>query len=269
MASNMEQTWEPLSRGYGVWVSPQHRFSTDTLLLAQFSMPRRGERCADFGTGCGAIPVLWCARSEAEMVYAVEIQQDACGLLSQTIARNGLSGRLKVLCADLCSREDLKPLRELHVVACNPPYKPVGTGILCREKAESTARHETDCTIEAVAEAAARVLRYGGRFCVCQRPERLGDVMEAFRKHGLEPKRLQCVQQRRGKAPFLFLLEGRKGGKPFLKVEPVLFVEEAGQFTKEMMAIYGDYKQNPVFAGKQIAQDLQEPVKQEGEAVQK
>ena len=88
------------------------------------------------------------------MVYAVEIQQDACGLLSQTIVRNGLSGRLKVLCADLCSREDLKPLRELHVVACNPPYKPVGTGILCREKAESTARHETDCTIEAVAEAA-------------------------------------------------------------------------------------------------------------------
>ena len=33
--------------------------------------------------------------------------------------------------------------------------------------------------------------------------------------------------------------EGRKGGKPFLTVEPVLFVEEGGRFSEEMMAVYG------------------------------
>lgn len=250
MDRSSEQTWEPLSRGYGVFVSRIHRFSTDTLLLAQFSMPRRGERCADFGTGCGAIPVLWCARSEAAVVYGVEIQKDACALLSETVEQNGLSGRLTVCCGDLCSPETLRPLQELHMVACNPPYKPAGTGILCREDADNTARHETMCTIDEIAEAASRVLRYGGRFCVCQRPERLCDILEAFRRNGLEPKRLQFVQQRRGKAPFLFLLEGRKGGKPFLKVEPVLFVEESGCFSEEMMNVYGDYKQNPVFPGR-------------------
>lgn len=48
---------------------------------------------------------------------------------------------------------------------------------------------------------------------MCQRPERLGDVMESMRKFDIEPKTLRLVQQRVSKAPKLFLLEGRRGGK--------------------------------------------------------
>ena len=42
----------------------------------------------------------------------------------------------------------------------------------------------------------------------------------------------------------LFLLEGRKGGKKgFLKVLGTLFIEdEKGNFSKEMLDIYGNYK---------------------------
>lgn len=245
-----ETRWEPLSPAYQVCVSRVHRFSTDTLLLAHFSMPRNGERCADFGTGCGAIPILWCARSAAQQVYAVELQEDACRLLEASIQRNGLSDRLVLVPGDIRSEKTLQGLRELHLVACNPPYKPAGTGLLGQNDAENTARHTLSCTIEDVARAASKILRFGGRLCICQRPERLCDVLEAFRKNGLEPKRLRFVQQRGGKAPFLFLLEGRKGGKPFLTVEPVLFVEEGGRFSQEMMAVYGDYKQGPEFPAK-------------------
>ncbi len=65
-----------------------------------------------------------------------------------------------------------------------------------------------------------------------------------MRRFGIEPKRLRLVQQRRTKAPKLFLLEGRRGGKRgFLDVLPTLFIEdENGGFSEEMLAIYGDYK---------------------------
>ncbi len=80
--------------------------------------------------------------------------------------------------------------------------------------------------------------------CMCQRPERLSDVIESMRRSGIEPKRLRLVQQRKSKAPKLFLIEGRRGGKRgFMDVLPTLFIEDGqGGFSEEMLEIYGDYK---------------------------
>ena len=67
----------------------------------------------------------------------------------------------------------------------------------------------------------------------------------AMRRNGLEPKRLRMVQQRPDTAPWLFLLEGRRGGKPFLQVMPPLIVEGEGGFSPEMLRIYGKYANLP------------------------
>ena len=70
--------------------------------------------------------------------------------------------------------------------------------------------------------------------------ERLADIVTAMRAHDLEPKRLRLVQHREGEAPFLLLMEGRKGAKPYLTAEPTLILESpAGQ--AEMGRIYGAY----------------------------
>ena len=68
--------------------------------------------------------------------------------------------------------------------------------------------------------------------------------MESMRRFSIEPKRLRLVQQRKAKAPKLFLLEGRKSGnRGYLDVMPTLFIEdENGDFSAEMLEIYGDYK---------------------------
>ena len=73
------ERWEPLSKEISVIVSPQHTFNTDTLLLAWFAAPRRKDRCADLGTGCGTIPLVWHSRFQPTHVYAVELQE-GCGV---------------------------------------------------------------------------------------------------------------------------------------------------------------------------------------------
>ena len=80
---------------------------------------------------------------------------------------------------------------------------------------------------------------------MCQRPQRLTDLTTLMRKYDLEPKRIRLVQQRLNKEPKLILIEGRRGGKPgFLTTEPTLMIEdEKGNFSKEMLRIYGDYKE--------------------------
>jgi tRNA1Val (adenine37-N6)-methyltransferase len=242
-------TLEPISRNHCLFVSPVHRFSTDTILLAHFAQPKKQDKCADLGTGCGAIPMLWYARGTLRQAYGVEIQADACALFSKSIAYNHAEDKLVCVQADLRQLRTDSRFRELDLIVCNPPYKPTGTGIPCQLDSLNTARHEQNCTLEDVCSVASFALRFGGRFCICQRPERLCDVIDAFRANGLEPKRLRLVQQRPGKQPFLFLLEGRKGGKPYLKTEPVLMVEDGNKYSDEMMDIYGDYKSSPLLSG--------------------
>ena len=40
----------------------------------------------------------------------------------------------------------------------------------------------------------------------------------------------------------MFLVEGKKNAKPFLRVEPLLVIKkENGKFTDEMLKVYGSY----------------------------
>ena len=94
------------------------------------------------------------------------------------------------------------------------------------------------CSLDDLCAAAARLLKFGGRLCICQRPERLCDAICAMRDHGMEPKRLRFVTQRPGRPPWLFLLEGKKGAKPFLQVEKDLIIEGPGGFSREVLDIY-------------------------------
>lgn len=236
---------EPLGNGIQIYVSDSYHFSTDTILLADFAMPSGKKKCVELGTGCGTIPLLWCRHNRALSITAVEIQKNACELAQKSVDLNNLNENIKILNADLKELKGILPSGYYDVVVCNPPYKLSGSGITNPESSKLIARHESECTLDDICKTASELLQFGGRFCICQRPERLADVMEAMRKFSIEPKILRLVQQRKGKAPKLFLLEGRRGGKRgFLNVRETLFIEDDnGDFSQEMTDIYGSYKE--------------------------
>ena len=249
-------SWERLSEKLEICVSSEHKFGTDAFLLSDFAA-RAGElrgtltgrTVCDLGTGCGIIPLLWFrGRRPPAQVWCVDIQPQATHQLRLTLERHRAAGNSPDLSGVIPLRADLRelglggqavPAGSCDLVTCNPPYKGKDTGIMSRESADQVARHETMCTIEDVCRTAARLLKFGGRLCLCQRPERLADVLEAMRGSHLEPKRLRFVQQRGDTAPWLFMVEGKLGSKPFLQVEPPLIIEGAGGgFSAELLRIY-------------------------------
>ena len=240
------ERWEPISSQYQIIVSKQHCFNTDTILLAHFASPRKKDFCADFGTGCGTIPLIWSSRYMPRHIYAVELQDNACSMVQRTLQKNNLEANITLIHQDLTTlKPGLTPFtQELDLIACNPPYQEAGTGLVNSDDSKRIARHEGACTPDDICRVASKLLKYGGKLCMCQRPQRLFDIMESMKKVGIMPKRLRLVQQRLSKAPSLFLLEGRKGGNSGMIVEPVLMIEdENGAFSDEMLQIYGDYKQ--------------------------
>lgn len=237
---------ENLSNDIKVIISREHSFGTDTMLLADFSMPKRHEKAVEIGTGCGAIPLYWCSTTEVRKVIAIDIQAKACDQLRRSIELSGVADKIEVLHADIKGPMPTIVPHSCDLVVCNPPYKAVGSGIVNEEKERRIARHEHECTIDDVTSCAARLLNFWGRLCLCHRVERLCDVLESMRKNGLEPKKIRFVQQRKSSPAKLFLVEGKKGAKPGLIAMPTLFIEnDEGDLSDEMKRIYKYYGERP------------------------
>ena len=241
-AEDEDVTSEPLADGRVIYISRHSRFGTDAVLLASFAEPRRVDHAVDLCSGGGIIPLLWLDGDAPADVTGVEIQPECCALAERSIAANGDRARFRMIQGDLRRVEEWLPRERYTLVTCNPPYFAVGSGFDSKTEQRRIARSEELCNSGDVCRAARYLLQYGGRLCVCQRPERLTDVICAMRENGIEPKRLRLVQQREDSVPWLALLEGRRGGRPGLKCLPTLTVEGSdGKYTSQMKEIYGRY----------------------------
>lgn len=236
------ETIEKLSDKIELIVSKEHTFGTDTILLADFSMPKKHELAVEFGTGCGAIPLYWCSMTQVKSVIAIDIQATACSQLKRSVQLNHIENIIKVVHADIKKSIQDIPLHSCDLVVCNPPYKAVGCGIVNNNNQRKIARHEHECTIDDVTKAAAQLLNFGGRLCICQRMERLCDVINSMKKNGIEPKKIRFVQQRISSAPKLFLIEGKRGARSGIIALPTLLIENNDKtLSDEMKRIYKYY----------------------------
>ena len=231
----MEHSTEILYNKTEVSCSAVHRFGSDALLLARFCEPRRSQKAADLCSGCGIVSLEWHDRGHRGPCAAVELQPEASALLQEAVAAQGI-GHITPYLADL--RTFREGEGQFDVCACNPPY--FTGGRVSPDTARAGARHELSCTMPDVCAAAGLLLKDGGRLCVCQRPERLADVLCAMRGARIEPKRLQFVMARPEKAPWLVLVEGQKNRAPGLRVPaPLVTARADGRPSAAMLEIYG------------------------------
>ncbi len=235
-------SYELINGKLKICTSNEHKFGTDAFLLSDFAQVKRKDRCVDLGTGCGIIPLLWFREMEdaPQVAYGVDIQPQAIQQMKLTVEACELQDRLIPVEGDLKDLSPQLPADSFTLVTCNPPYKATNTGILNEADAHTIARHEILCNINDVCRAAARLLKFGGRLCICQRPERLLDTLEAMRNNKIEPKRLRFVQKKGDTAPWLFLVEGKKGSAPYLKVEAPFLIQakDSDENSDELRRVY-------------------------------
>ena len=215
------------------------RFGTDSVLLADFAMPRKDEIAVDLGCGTGAIALLMAGHQPRMTVDAVEIQPDVADMAGRSVALNGMEARVKAHCLDM--REAWRTLGagRFSLAVCNPPYGRSGAALESLSETVRIARHEGDLTPADVARAAAMLLKNGGRFCAIYPAPRAYELMRAMDEAGIAPKRLRTVHGVAGRAPKFVLLEGvRQGGEGLHWLAPLVLRNEDGTFTQEWHRIY-------------------------------
>ena len=219
---------------------------TDAVLLADFCARGTVRRFADLGCGAGVILILLAQAFPRAEGFGIELQPEAAETARANAALNGVSERCEIRCGDLREPEDLPEAGAYDLVAANPPYFPVGSGYSAPEGSRRAAREERFCTLEDVCRAAARLTRWGGRFCIVHRPERLSELCVTLTRHGLEPKRLRTVCRTAADAPTLVLVEALRGARPGLTIEPPLALYGPdGADSDESRRIYHTKEQQP------------------------
>lgn len=231
--------FEKLSDKLTVCTSDQHSFGTDAFLLTHFCEYKTKDVACDLGTGCGIIPMLMQRKNPPSVTYAVDIQKQAIEQLEVSVEKSNVD-KIVPICADLKILWENAPIGRCSLITCNPPYKASKAGIESELDAHKIARHEILCDINDICKTSAKLLKFGGRLCLCNRPERLSDVIWAMKNNGIEPKRIRFVSKNSSTAPWLFLIEGKKGSKPFMKIMPQLYIwnENETGYTDEVQAIY-------------------------------
>lgn len=218
--------------GLKLYVSDDHRFGTDAILLAKFARPSKKDVVCDLCTGCGIIPMLFEAwGNKPKKSYGVEIQAEAVELFEKSVSENKLGDRVIPVRADLTKKEELLrvPRESVDVLTVNPPYFKAESGSERLSPAQAAARHELLCNLEQVIMAAAALLKYGGTLKICHIPERLTDLICLMRKYNIEPKVIRFAQNRGQNKPYLVLISGKKGGKPGVIVDEPMIVEDINE----------------------------------------
>ncbi len=229
-------------RGFRIIQHPDaFRFGTDSVLLADFARPRRGEIAADLCCGAGAVALLMLARQPQMHVTGIELLPDVADRAARNARLNGVEELFSVRSGDIRTAHAALGHGKFTLCACNPPYFKTGAALLSDSEAERVARHEGELTPADVTGAASRLLKTGGRFAVVYPAPRALEMMRAMEDAGIAPKRVRTVHGVMGRPPKHILIDGVKGaGEGLHFLEPLILRENDGTPTAECREIYGE-----------------------------
>ena len=195
-----------------------YRFTSDAVLLARFLKAKKGERVSDFCAGSGVVGLHFYGENKGvEHVTLFEMQPALSAMSAKSVALNRLQDTFTV--ENVRLQDIPKSYTEaFSLILCNPPYERGGFAAADADKA--LCKKELSLTLEELCAAAARCLKFGGRFALVHRADRVAEVLCTLHAHRLEPKKLQFVAGKAGAAPYAVLVAAVKGGKAGVEVLP-------------------------------------------------
>ena len=199
-------------------------FGVDAVFLSDFVRVRPGESVLDLGTGNGIIPVLLSAKTEARHITGLEIQADTAEMARRSVAHNHLEDRIDIVTGDIKEAAELFRPAFFDVITTNPPYMLADHGIRNPDDAKAVARHEILCTLDDILRESMRLMQDESRFYMIHRPFRLTEIMIKMHEYKIEPKRIRFIHPYIDKEPTMVLIEGVRGAKPRVTVEPPLII---------------------------------------------
>ncbi len=201
-------------------------FGVDAVFLSDFVRVKPGETVLDLGTGNGIIPILLTAKTRGKKFTGLEIQEKTADMARRSVALNGLEEKVDIVTGDIKEAAELFKPAFFDVITTNPPYMLAEHGMRNPDSSKAIARHEVLCSLDDILRESMRLLQDKGRFYMVHRPFRLTEIMIKMNHYKIEPKRIQFIHPYINKEPVLVLIEGVRGARSRVTVEPPIVIYE-------------------------------------------
>ena len=208
--------------GYEIIQNPERFcFGIDAVLLSDFVRVKKEETVLDLGTGTGILPILLAAKTRGKHFTVLEIQAESADMAVRSVDHTRLGDRIDIVTGDIKEAAEIFRPAFFDVIVTNPPYMLAEHGLQNPGDAKAIARHEVLCTLDDILRESGKLLQESkGRFYMIHKPFRLAEIIIKMNQYKIEPKRIQFIHPYVDKEPTMVLLEGIKGGKSRVKIEP-------------------------------------------------
>jgi tRNA1Val (adenine37-N6)-methyltransferase len=227
-----------------------YRFNMDSLILASFVSLK--SRCVNMDLGCGngVIALVLAKRYPSTKWTGLEIQDGLALLAGKNAEQNHLEKRITIVKGDAREVKRIFSANFCDNVVFNPPYRKLFSGRINPGAEKAIARHEIKGSLADFLGAASYLLKPQGHVFTIYPSTRLVDLISLFRKNNIEPKRMKPVFSDKATSAEFVLVEGRKGGREELKMEPPLFIyDEPQKYSADMIKIFSDLAFSPALGG--------------------
>lgn len=204
-------------------------FGVDAVFLSDFVKVKPEETVLDLGTGNGIIPILLSAKTGGKKFTGLEIQENTADMARRSVAYNHLEDRIEIVTGDIKEAAEIFKPAFFDVITTNPPYMLSQHGLRNPDDAKAIARHEVLCTLDDILRESMRLLQDKGRFYMIHRPFRLTEIMIKMNHYKIEPKRIQFIHPYIDKEPVLVLIEGVRGARSRVTVEPPIIIYDKSE----------------------------------------
>lgn len=208
-------------------------FGVDAVFLSDFAKVKPGETVLDMGTGNGIIPILLSAKTKGKHFTGLEIQAETAEMARRSVRYNHLEDKVEIVTGDIKEAAEIFKPAFFDVITTNPPYMLAEHGLRNSDDAKTVARHEVLCSLDDILRESMRLLQDKGRFYMIHRPFRLTEILIKMNHYKIEPKRIQFIYPHIDKEPAMVLIEGVRGAKPRVTVEPPIIIYDKSEHALE------------------------------------
>ena len=196
-------------------------FGTDSVLLSNFVKAKPGDKCLELCSGGGAVSFLVWAKNKPHSIAGVEIQKRLWDMSQRSSQLNGTQDKIVFENVSLQNAPQKFGHRTFDVIFCNPPYN-LKSEIKGDNEERLIARQEIKMDLVALVNVVNKLLKFGGKFFIIYRADRLAELCSVLTENKITPKVLQIVYPKTNKNAELVMLECISGAKQgIIVLEPI------------------------------------------------